>query len=278
MEGNNSYLACVVKVLKKYLYEVIVLLSIIFIICMVYFVKGRVGGFAWAAAIFVLGPLGAFLFLAQLVILIIRCFMKKKTRIVHMAASLLLAFPITILVGLIFIPYPDNANVSDAITLSVPVKGEAVLLGGKDYKTHAVWPSERYAYDILEQPYDTGNSDLQSYGIYGKEVYAPIKGEIIEVHDGEVDIAPNVEKFTSLLGNYIYMRVEKTGTYLIFAHLKPDSISVKVGDIVEVGTVIAQVGNSGTTSEPHLHLQHQKNNPCQSTIAIAEEGLPITFK
>ncbi len=278
MESNNSNFTYVAKVFKRYLYEIIVLSIIIFIICLIYFVKGRAGGLAWTAAIFVLGPLGVFLFWVQLVILIIRCFMKKKTRIVHMAASLLLAFPITILVGLIFIPYPDNANVSDAITLSVPVKGEAVLLGGKDYKTHAVWPSERYAYDILEQPYDTGNADLQSYGIYGKEVYAPIKGKIIEIHDGEEDIAPNVENFTSLLGNYIYMRIEKTGTYLIFAHLKKDSISVKVGDIAEVGTLLAQVGNSGTTSEPHLHLQHQKNNPCKSAIMIADEGLPITFK
>ena len=278
MEDNNSYFTCVAKVFKRYLYEIIVLSTIIFIICMVYFVKGRVGGLAWTAAIFVLGPFGIFLFLAQLVILIIRCFMKKKTRVVHMVASLLLAFPITILAGLIFIPYPDNANVSDAVTLSVPVKGDVVLLGGKDYKTHAVWPSERYAYDILEQPYDTGNPDLQSYGIYGKEVYAPIKGKIIEIHDGEEDIAPNVENFTSLLGNYIYMKIEKTGTYLIFAHLKKDSISAKVGDTVEVGTIIAQVGNSGTTSEPHLHFQHQKNNPCKSVIMIADEGLPITFK
>ncbi len=264
--------------LKKYLYELIVLALICIILCMVYLVKGRVGGLAWSAAIFVIGPLGTLIFMLQLVILIIKFFMKKKTRIVHMAASLLLAFPIFILMGIIFIPYPDNANMSDAVTLSIPVEGDAVILGGKDYQTHVVWPSERYAYDILEKPYDTGNPDLQSYGIYGKDVYAPIKGEIIEIHDGEDDIAPNVEEFSSLPGNYIYMRIEKTGTYLIFAHLKKNSIRVKKGDIVEIGTTMAQVGNSGTTSEPHLHFQHQKNNPCDSTIIIADEGLPIIFK
>jgi len=74
------------------------------------------------------------------------------------------------------------------------------------------------------------------------------------------------------------MRIEKTGTYLIFAHLKINSIRVKTGDIIEVGTTIAQVGNSGTTSEPHLHIQHQKNNPIDSVIVIADEGLPIIFE
>ncbi len=264
--------------LKKYMYEIIVLALIVITVFMVYVVKGRVGRVAWTAAIFVIGPLGTLLFMIQLVILIVRCSKKKKIRIVPMAASLLLAFPMTLLTGIIFIPYPDNADISDAVTLSIPVEGEAVLLGGKDYQTHAVWPSERYAYDILEKPYDTGNSDLQTYGIYGKKVIAPIKGEVIEIHNGEKDIVPNSEKFTSLLGNYIFMRIDKTGTYLIFAHLKNNSISVKKGDIVEIGTTIAQVGNSGTTSEPHLHIQHQKNNPCDSAIRITDEGLPIIFK
>ena len=263
---------------KKYFYEFIVFALVIILMYMVYMVKGRVGGLAWTAAIFVIGPLGTLVFMIQLVILIFRSLKKKKTRMVHLAASLVLAFPIIMLMGIIFIPYPDNANKSDSITLSIPVEGDAVLLGGKGYKTHAVWPSERYAYDILEKPYDTGDSDLASYGIYGKNVYAPIKGKIIETHNGEKDIAPNVEQFTSLLGNYIYMRIEKTGTYLIFAHLKNNSIRVKAGDVVEVGTMMAQVGNSGTTSEPHLHIQHQKNNPCNSVIKIADEGLPITFK
>lgn len=264
--------------LKRYLYEVIVLALSIITIFMVYVVKGRVGGLAWTTAVFVMGPLGTILFMIQLTILIFRRFKKAKIWIVHMAVTLLLAFPMTILMGILFIPYPDNASMSDAVTLSIPVEGDAVLLGGKDYHIHAVWPSERYAYDVLEKPYDTGNSELLSYGIYGKNVIAPIKGEIIEIHNGEEDIEPNVEEFTSSLGNYIYMRIEKTGTYLIFAHLKNNSIRVKTGDIIEVGTTIAQVGNSGTTSEPHLHIQHQKNNPMNSVIKVADEGLPIIFE
>ncbi len=264
--------------LKKYLYEIVVGLLIITLVCMVYLIGGAWGRIAWTAAIFIVGPFGAMIFILQSMVHLIRRIHKKKTRAIHMVASLLLAFPVTMLTGMIFIPYPDHANASEAVILDKVVEGDPVLFGGKDYRTHAVWPSERYAYDILETPYDTGENDLPSYGIYGKEVYAPIRGEIIEINDGENDIAPNIESFTSLLGNYIFMRVEETGTYLIFAHLKSNSICVKKGDVVEVGTTIAQVGNSGTTSEPHLHLQHQKNNPCDSVIMLLDEGLPIRFR
>ncbi len=264
--------------LKKYLYEVIIITLIIISIGMVYFVKGRVGAFAWTAALFVIGPLGILLSLIQTVLLIFRRSAKKKIRVIHLAVSLLMAYPTLILMGIVYLPYPDNADASDAVTLSAPVEGKVELLGGADYRTHAVWPSERYAYDILKTPYDTGNPDLQSYGIYGNDIYAPIKGEIVETHDGEEDISPNIEEFTSSRGNYIYMKIEQTGTYLIFAHLKKDSIQVKKGDIVEAETVIAKVGNSGTTSEPHLHIQHQRNYPSASVLLIADEGLPIIFK
>jgi hypothetical protein len=266
--------------LKKYLYEVIVFILITILMCMVYLVKGELAALAWIVTIFVISPLGTLLVIVQLCKLMIRCIKKKVKRIViiHLATSLVLAFPILVLTGIILIPYPDNANILKNVMLSLPVEGEPVLFGGKDYHTHAVWPSERYAYDILEVPYDTGNSDLGSYGIYGKNVFAPIKGKIIEIHDGEEDITPNSSKFTSSLGNYIFMRIEETGTYLIFAHLKNNSISVKKDDIVEDGTVIAQVGNSGTTSEPHLHIQHQGKNPSNTIIGLATEGLPITFK
>jgi murein DD-endopeptidase MepM/ murein hydrolase activator NlpD len=43
----------------------------------------------------------------------------------------------------------------------------------------------------------------------------------------------------------------------MMAHLSPGSIHVKVGDHVTLGQPIAKVGNSGNTTEPHLHIQAQ---------------------
>lgn len=134
--------------MKKYLYEVIILTFIMILIISVYVIKGRVGAFAWVASLFVVGPLGIILSLLQLVIMAFRFIKKRKIRMVHLLASLLMAFPSLILMGVVFIPYPDNADASDAVILTQPIEGDTVLLGGKDYRTHAVWPSERYAYDM----------------------------------------------------------------------------------------------------------------------------------
>lgn len=57
-----------------------------------------------------------------------------------------------------------------------------------------------------------------------------------------------------------------------------DSIEVSVGEHIDIGDVIGKVGNSGTTSEPHLHIQHQRNNPLEMKFPVCAEGLPITFK
>jgi murein DD-endopeptidase MepM/ murein hydrolase activator NlpD len=43
--------------------------------------------------------------------------------------------------------------------------------------------------------------------------------------------------------------------YAFYAHLKPGSVAVKVGDKLKRGQVLAQLGNSGNTSEAHLHFQ-----------------------
>lgn len=47
------------------------------------------------------------------------------------------------------------------------------------------------------------------------------------------------------------------GNFLMMAHLSPGSIQVKVGDHVKLGQPLAKVGNSGNTTEPHLHIQAQ---------------------
>lgn len=164
------------------------------------------------------------------------------------------------------------------LVIDDPIGKDTVQMGGINYNTHVMWPSERYAYDILVKPYDIKSTKLSDYGVYGKSVYSPVNATVINIHDGEEDIAPNSDEFTSAAGNYIYLKVDKLDTYLIFAHLKKNSISVAVGDEVKSGTLLGQVGNSGTSSEPHLHLQHQIQNPMSVIHPLFAESLPIEFK
>ncbi|MNV58349.1 Peptidase family M23 [compost metagenome] len=79
-------------------------------------------------------------------------------------------------------------------------------------------------------------------------------------------------------GNHVYLRIDATGTYLLLNHLKKDSVTVTVGDHVNAGEVLGHVGNSGSTSEPHLHIHHQRQDPTQTLLPILAEGLPLYFE
>jgi murein DD-endopeptidase MepM/ murein hydrolase activator NlpD len=73
-------------------------------------------------------------------------------------------------------------------------------------------------------------------------------------------------------GNHIIIRHSKK-EYSLIAHLKPKSVTVKKGQKVKQGQVIAQCGNSGNTTEPHIHFQMNNGKNFFTTA-----GLPIKFK
>ena len=54
-------------------------------------------------------------------------------------------------------------------------------------------------------------------------------------------------------GNHIVLQIDE-GVYAFYAHLKPGSAIVRVGDTVDLGDEIARTGNSGNTTESHLHF------------------------
>lgn len=80
-----------------------------------------------------------------------------------------------------------------------------------------------------------------------------------------------------MAGNHIYLRLDETGTFLFLAHLKKGSIKVKEGQYVNEGEALAQVGDSVSSSEPHLHIHHQRQDPSNTSMFIAE-GLPLYFR
>lgn len=265
------------KSIKKVGLGLLSLVELVVILC-VYGIGGMTGAYAWTIAIFILAPIACIAVVILIGVILVRFCRRKRVQwhIAYLIPLIVLAYPITILFGISNLTYPRHEYKEYSITMQMPVKN-AELKGGKEYKTHAVWPSECYAYDILVEPYDIASDNLYDYGIYLADVVAPVSGTVIALEDKEEDIKPNTEEFTSALGNYIYIKIEQTNTYLILAHLEKDSITVKVGDKVKAGEYIAKVGNSGTTSEPHLHIQHQKNNPCKMLYPTCSEGLPIEF-
>lgn len=159
----------------------------------------------------------------------------------------------------------------------VPLK---VIWGGDKLKTnyHASVPDQRWAYDLVVEPYLTESDKLEDYGCYGVSVLAPVSGLVTIAHDGEPDAVPGelTNNYEAPTGNHVVIQLE-TGTYLVIAHLKQGSITVKSGETVEEGQVIAQCGNSGNTTEPHIHIHHQREDPAVFPVNFAE-GLPLYFR
>jgi murein DD-endopeptidase MepM/ murein hydrolase activator NlpD len=65
------------------------------------------------------------------------------------------------------------------------------------------------------------------------------------------------------------------GADVVLAHLQKGSLVVQDGDNIQVGQAIAKIGNSGNTSEPHLHIHARRENTGASPLD--GEGMAITF-
>lgn len=140
--------------------------------------------------------------------------------------------------------------------------------------------AQQYAMDI-EALYPTGNrakglfpQDPHKYAIYGHAVYAPCNGRVAMVRDGHENTAMSVGMDTvNPAGNMIVL--EYQNHLVVFAHLLKHSITVAPGQQVVAGQPMARVGNSGNTTEPHLHIHAIAGS--DTGKILNGNGIPITF-
>ena len=147
----------------------------------VYIVRGQIGPYIWSTHVFLVGPIATVALLIQLIILVVKLCKRKKEgwNVSYLILTVLMAYPVTVLFGMSVLTYPTSDKKADAIRVTNPVEG-SVLLGGKEFKPHAAWPSECYAYDILKEPYDIDSDNLSDYGIYLEDVYCPVNEIVID--------------------------------------------------------------------------------------------------
>lgn len=117
--------------------------------------------------------------------------------------------------------------------------------------------------------------DIASYYSNGQQVLAVANGTVARIKDGIPNNKPGHVgaealnlTFETIAGNTIALDLGQ-GQYAHYMHLQPGSLRVKVGQRVRQGDVIALVGNSGSSFEPHLHFE-----VTTSAETLTGEGLP----
>jgi len=169
--------------------------------------------------------------------------------------------------GLLVKPFTDESlpkmdrNISK---LSLPFKGEWTVFWGGDTKElnyHVVSVAQKNAFDIVimdekGKSYKTNGETNEDYYAFGKELYAPSDGEVVLVVDGIKDNKPGVLNQIFIPGNTVIIKTVNN-EYLFFAHFKQHSIKVKQSQKVKQGQLLGLCGNSGNSSEPHLHFHIQ---------------------
>lgn len=160
-----------------------------------------------------------------------------------------------------FVSYPESDNRYTENTYILPIKEEwFVFWGGTNQfiNYHYVYETQRYAYDLVimkdGQSYRDAPTKNENYYAFNKEIVAPFDGEVVKVIEGVKDNVPGEMDESQPEGNCVVIR-HPNNEYSMLAHLKQNSILVKVGDHVQQGQVIGLCGNSGNSSEPHLHFQ-----------------------
>lgn len=104
--------------------------------------------------------------------------------------------------------------------------------------------------------YETFAAKPEHFYCYGKPVLAPGAGFVQHIDDYIDDNAIGKINQAQNWGNSIIIK-HAEGLYTKMSHLRKHSFTVKVGDYVKQGDVVAACGNSGRSPEPHLHFQVQ---------------------
>jgi murein DD-endopeptidase MepM/ murein hydrolase activator NlpD len=113
--------------------------------------------------------------------------------------------------------------------------------------------------------YKTDGRTNDDYYAFGQPLTAPCDGEVVMAVDGVKDNSPGEMNTMFVTGNTVVIKTANN-EYLLFAHFRQYSIKVKQGDKVKQGQLLGLCGNSGNSSEPHLHFHIQnKENMTEAT-------------
>ena len=161
---------------------------------------------------------------------------------------------------------------------------------------------ERYAIDFIGVDHRHRTADrrdwrtflatepAERFFAYGRPILAPADGVVVAVHDGEIDHVGRRSQLTlvpyalgqaarlrqgveAIAGNYLIIALRDSGAFVALVHLRAGSIRVALGEEVTTGQPIADCGNSGNSTQPHVHVQVMDS----PDLSVAR-GVPMAFR
>jgi hypothetical protein len=124
---------------------------------------------------------------------------------------------------------------------------------------------------------------------FGRSILAPAAGRVVRVHEGEADHVARRSKPAlvlyaltqakrahggpgALAGNHVVIQRDGGG-YVVLAHLRARSIQLEEGERVAAGQEVGRCGNSGNSTQPHVHVQVM-----DSPDPVTARGVPLAFR
>jgi hypothetical protein len=209
-----------------------------------------------------------------------------------------------IVIGFAALFLPSRRPPRDPVAIASPVRGRWFPANSPadrvpSHGTHEL--GQTYAIDLVHQPDADADAERvprwplarrpEEFPGFGRPIHAPADGVVVRACGWQRDhwsrnswpglvflifegfarslLSPLSGRF--VLGNHVVLDLGD-GVYAAFAHLKRGSVRVRRGRRVMAGEVLGECGNSGNSSEPHLHFQLMDH-----PSAVIAAGLPFTF-
>lgn len=184
-------------------------------------------------------------------------------------------------------PPEDPAPEASSTEYRLPFEGAWYVIWGGDTELtnyHVSAPNQRHAYDIAiwndGATYSGDGTMNEQYYAWGQDVLAPADGTAVSVMNDQMDVPPSASgestptnPTTHPAGNHVVIQTGEN-EFVFIAHMQQGSVNVEEGDEVVTGDVLGLVGNSGNSSEPHIHIHAQNEQEFSLFGAI---GLPLEF-